>query len=674
VDHYVVPTSSRHRQRYLFSLILALVGLFTVAAPACSSSSNVAAGLAAEEACHQNSDCARALFCALGACRAQCAGDADCGSGGRCIDNGDVAVCQYADENDTPCTKESDCPEPLACASDYRCRNLCATAADCNVLGISGRVCAKDANGYDYCAVPAEVSNGKITVSPPPGAMTGTPVIEPILDASVSDGATSSDGATVMTAGEGGPGMTGDAGGDASTLCTPVCRVGTQCVAGSCTMCGEAVGQPCCPTGCGANLTCSSGSCQCGAPGQSCCDGTTCSNGVTCLAGTCACGAAGEACCPASMDHDAGAACTTPLQCAGLDCTCIVACSGGLLQRSDGSLWNGATPVTLTTSTPLIATSFSSCIATVLSCAVDTNGSVWCWGTQAADGQLGNGAATASASPVQVVTAPGGPALSNATKVFVDAYNGDVACAVDASTKLWCWGYGAYGVLGTGYTNNSNVATPVLTTSGGSQFSGVDQVAVTGDHACARKTDGTLWCWGSNATGQIGTGSSSVTSYPYPTQVQSLFGNVVNVSVSGLGQSTGETCATTTDGGVWCWGSNARGILANGLETGQATEPVQVMTAVDGGAPFSGAAQVEILSDEGFGACILKASDRSLWCWGLGGNAPFVPTPYTENAFPVTGVFSLCENNDTNGSHPMFFDGTGVYHSGGGVGAVPTCP
>jgi hypothetical protein len=68
------------------------------------------------------------------------------------------------------CDKPSDCPAPLACASDYRCRSLCATDADCNVLGITGRVCAKDANGVDYCADPNEVMSGMITVAPPMGA------------------------------------------------------------------------------------------------------------------------------------------------------------------------------------------------------------------------------------------------------------------------------------------------------------------------------------------------------------------------------------------------------------------------------------------------------------------------------------------------------------------------
>jgi hypothetical protein len=178
VKHDIVLRSSGRSLRHLRILLLAMAVLIALAAPACSSK-DVASGLAAEEACHLNSDCARGLVCALGACRAMCTTAADCGSGGTCIDNANVAVCQSAADKNTPCNKQSDCPAPLACASDYRCRNLCNTTADCNVLGITGRVCAEDAQGVYYCADQDEASNGSLTAQPPAGAKTGSPVEEP---------------------------------------------------------------------------------------------------------------------------------------------------------------------------------------------------------------------------------------------------------------------------------------------------------------------------------------------------------------------------------------------------------------------------------------------------------------------------------------------------------------
>ncbi len=129
--------------------------------------------------CSLNSDCATGLLCALGKCRNRCAEASDCPvPGSSCIDDGRNPVCETPTDKNTPCTSENDCDVPLACASDYRCRNLCLSDADCNVLGIAGRVCARDMNNVDYCADPNEVTNGIITAPPPPGAPS-TGVIEP---------------------------------------------------------------------------------------------------------------------------------------------------------------------------------------------------------------------------------------------------------------------------------------------------------------------------------------------------------------------------------------------------------------------------------------------------------------------------------------------------------------
>jgi hypothetical protein len=152
-----------------------------LAVPACTTSTPATA-----KGCSLNSDCAAGLSCALGRCRAPCITAADCPvAGSSCIDDGRSAVCQSPAEKNTACTKEADCPVPLACASDYRCRNLCLSDADCNVLGIVGRTCAQDVNGVYYCADPSEVTNGVLTTSAAPGAP-NTPVVEPEAGGSVA--------------------------------------------------------------------------------------------------------------------------------------------------------------------------------------------------------------------------------------------------------------------------------------------------------------------------------------------------------------------------------------------------------------------------------------------------------------------------------------------------------
>lgn len=143
-------------------------------APACTSSRS-----ASTVGCSLNSDCASGLICALGKCRTQCVDAADCPvTSSSCIDDGRYPVCQPPTEKNKPCTRLADCPTPLACASDYRCRNLCESDADCNVLGIKGRACVKDANLVQYCADPGEYANGVLDTQPPANAPSA-PVVEP---------------------------------------------------------------------------------------------------------------------------------------------------------------------------------------------------------------------------------------------------------------------------------------------------------------------------------------------------------------------------------------------------------------------------------------------------------------------------------------------------------------
>jgi hypothetical protein len=171
VEKWWRPTSVR-RKAIAWGFGVGL--MLAVVVPACSSTPSVTTGAS----CSLNSDCAPGLSCAFGKCRVPCVSSVDCGKGASCVDDGRWPVCQTPAEKNTPCSRLADCPTPLACASDYRCRNLCFSDADCNVLGISGRVCARDENGVHYCADPSEVANGLIIIAAPPGAPS-TPVVEP---------------------------------------------------------------------------------------------------------------------------------------------------------------------------------------------------------------------------------------------------------------------------------------------------------------------------------------------------------------------------------------------------------------------------------------------------------------------------------------------------------------
>ena len=88
-------------------------------------------------------------------------------------------------------------------------------------------------------------------------------------------------------------------------------------------------------------------------------------------------------------------------------------------------------------------------------------------------------------------------------------------------------------------------------------------LSANGQHACAIRADGSLVCWGSNATGQLGDGT--LVNRPQPAAVVGLHG------VSAVAAGLSHTCALSA-AGLWCWGSNSQGQL--GVDTGTSTAPV----------------------------------------------------------------------------------------------------
>jgi alpha-tubulin suppressor-like RCC1 family protein len=121
-------------------------------------------------------------------------------------------------------------------------------------------------------------------------------------------------------------------------------------------------------------------------------------------------------------------------------------------------------------------------------CAVKTDGSLWCWGNNFY-GQLGDGTYTSRNTPVQIMS-------SEVSSVALGGYH---TCAVKTDGSLWCWGLNDVGQLGDG--TNTSKTTPVQIMS-----SGVSSVALGYAHTCAVKADGSLWCWGRNNYGQLGDG------------------------------------------------------------------------------------------------------------------------------------------------------------------------
>jgi alpha-tubulin suppressor-like RCC1 family protein len=183
------------------------------------------------------------------------------------------------------------------------------------------------------------------------------------------------------------------------------------------------------------------------------------------------------------------------------------------------------------------------------------DGAVLAWGANIT-GQLGNGTTVESLKPSLVRDLSGVAAVAAGTLHSL---------AVRSDGTVLAWGGGSSGELGNGQTGYTASSLAPFVVPG---IAGVTQVAAGAAHSLALKSDGTVWAWGLNLFGQLGTGSQEMYGSA-PTQVKDLTG------VTAIGAGAFLSMALKSDGSVWTWGANGSGQLGNGSFT-QSNVPVQV--------------------------------------------------------------------------------------------------
>lgn len=150
--------------------------------------------------------------------------------------------------------------------------------------------------------------------------------------------------------------------------------------------------------------------------------------------------------------------------------------------------------------------------------------------------------------------------------------SGTVSAVVDANGGLWTWGSNYYGQVGNDLQGNTtddqgdpiqSVPTRVMDQ--------VISVGVGGFHIAALKADGTLWTWGSNDCGQLGIDGRTNKKmriahkkFPYQSVPKQVLDNVAAVAAGEY-----HTAAILSDGTLWTWGDNSYGQLGTGGEKDQ---------------------------------------------------------------------------------------------------------
>lgn len=260
------------------------------------------------------------------------------------------------------------------------------------------------------------------------------------------------------------------------------------------------------------------------------------------------------------------------------------------------------------------------------SCAVTAVGDVWCWG-RGFFGELGGGRnGPSGTTPRQIV------GVINATAVVMGAQH---ACAWNPD-NVWCWGDFSNTTNGEPVTRMP-IATPVTAVSAGSY------------HTCAISSINGTICWGRNANGELGNGTTTTTNVPV--QALSVGRNVVAIAAGGS-----HSCALTNLGKLLCWGDNRAGQFGNGA-TASSTSPIEVLSFTPNTQIFAGLVTT----------CALNSGD--LQCWGDAQTSPLA-VPFGQ---PVTkaelGDYSMCV---TLQDESMWCRGQNLVGQLGWVGAEST--
>jgi alpha-tubulin suppressor-like RCC1 family protein len=235
-----------------------------------------------------------------------------------------------------------------------------------------------------------------------------------------------------------------------------------------------------------------------------------------------------------------------------------------------------------------------------------SDGTVWTWGANF-NGKLGIGIDPATlprtSVPVEVHGA-GDLSYLNSVMAIMGGEIHNVALKSDGT--VWAWGWNAFGQLGDGTTNQAS--TPVQV--GLNSVPPLTSVTMLGGRTywnLAVKSDGTVWAWGMNQSGQLGNGTVNTLGGPQvlsPVQVNdSQAGGDIH---SSLQVSCGYTygVALAPNGTVWTWGTGPNGELGNGT-TGFSYTPVQV----------TGLSNVTAVSS-GWKHILALKSDGTVWAWG----------------------------------------------------------
>jgi uncharacterized repeat protein (TIGR01451 family) len=309
----------------------------------------------------------------------------------------------------------------------------------------------------------------------------------------------------------------------------------------------------------------------------------------------------------------------------------VTAAPGALLQNNASATSYRTDPNpsnnSASSSSTVVAESFFSAVKAIAAgrmhtASVRNDGTVWNWGT-GSNGQLGDGN---SGVGVAVAT----PVQVAGLEGFVSVADGSgFVIALKSDGTVWGWGLNNSGQLGDGTTTDRTTPVPTI------GLTDVTAISTYGFFSFALRSDGTVWTWGYGG----GIGSTVGVIRTTPVQLTGI-SNVTKIAAGG-----GHALMLKSDKTVWAVGGNSRGQLGDGTTTDR---PFPV--------PVTGLSNAAAIAAGGDEFSLALKEDGTVWAWGInftgelgpgGGPTNFDPhpTPLQVTGLPA-GVTTIATGRD----------------------------
>ncbi len=383
-------------------------------------------------------------------------------------------------------------------------------------------------------------------------------------------------------------------------------------------------GQPDAGTGSDAGVTCGNGALD---PGEGCDDGAS---------------ADGDGC-------SAGCAIETGYTCTGAPSMCRPACGDGLVLAPETCDDNNLTPLDGCSASCTVEMGYT-CVSAPSLCRPICGDGVVMPNEPCDDGNMTPGDGCSGCRVAKGYACEGSPSVcaqvGTVTSVSLDGLSSDTGhgCLGTSNGSVWCWGANTTGQLGNG---TSGVATMRVSPGQVGGLTNVVQVTAGSNFNCARRTDGSVACWGNN--GQLQCGAAGTASKLTPVEA----GGVLTALDIEAGDQF--VCARLTNATVACWGDGADRQLARGTTTTDSSAALAipgVANSIDLGVGASHACSADLTGS------VLCWGDNDNGQIGIGDAGTDIGAPTAPLGLPP--IASLCggENHTcavTQGPSPQLY-------------------